>query len=299
MSNIGTKFILAQRFVFDPSSNSLIDQMSDGEVIRLGHNESRILLMLSERPNAVITRKELHKYVWRDQGIEVDDSSLTQAISTLRKQLKDSIKSPGFVKTVPKRGYQLIATVERSALQSSNAQPATTEIAENDVEPNLMFATPRVAEEAMADTVESESMIKVQETKLKMEPTIDRVVVPTKWLTFGLLLAAFIMPIIALTLTKSVESEFKTLAEVDGVKILSPANHPDLSSRLPTIEKCVLRYNTNHTGMLKPTEVIVIGGKTENLALNYIHSLDYSSENITLRIYANQSYVNDICNGDL
>ncbi|MEZ9317739.1 transcriptional regulator, partial [Vibrio lentus] len=50
MSNIGTKFILAQRFVFDPNSNSLVDQASDGEVVRLGSNESRILLMLSERP---------------------------------------------------------------------------------------------------------------------------------------------------------------------------------------------------------------------------------------------------------
>lgn len=112
MSNTGTKFILADRFTFDPTSNSLVDKDADNENVRLGSNESRILLMLSQRPNEVITRNELHDFVWREQGFEVDDSSLTQAISTLRKMLKDSTKSPQFVKTVPKRGYQLIATVE-------------------------------------------------------------------------------------------------------------------------------------------------------------------------------------------
>ncbi|WP_299136180.1 transcriptional regulator [uncultured Vibrio sp.] len=301
MSNIGTKFILAQRFVFDPNSNSLVDQMSDGEVVRLGSNESRILLMLSERPNEVITRNELHEYVWRDQGFEVDDSSLTQAVSTLRKMLKDSTKSPEFVKTVPKRGYQFIATVERSAPLSSNDQPVAAEIAENDVEPILTFATPAATEEALTETVESEPVAKVQETNVEAEPARAPAATPVKstnkWLTFWLLLIAFIMPILVLTFTNPAESEFKTLAEVDGVKVQSPVNHPDLSSWLPAIEKCVLRYNTNHTGMLKPTEVIATGGQTNNLALNYIHPQDYSSENVTLRIYANQSDVNDICNG--
>ena len=301
MSNIGTKFILAQRFVFDPNSNSLVDQLSDGEVVRLGSNESRILLMLSERPNEVITRNELHEYVWRDQGFEVDDSSLTQAVSTLRKMLKDSTKSPEFVKTVPKRGYQFIATVERSAPLSSNDQPVAAEITENDVEPILTFATPAATEETITETVESEPIAKVQETKVELEPATAPVTAPAKntnkWLTFWLLLAAFIMPILVLTFTNPAESEFKTLAEIDGVKVQSPINHPDLSSWLPAIEKCVLRYNTNHTGMLKPTEVIATGGQTNNLALNYIHPQEYSSENVTLRIYANQSDVNDICNG--
>ncbi|NOH94409.1 transcriptional regulator [Vibrio sp. AIC-3] len=301
MSNIGTKFILAQRFVFDPNSNSLVDQMSDGEVVRLGSNESRILLMLSERPNEVITRNELHEYVWRDQGFEVDDSSLTQAVSTLRKMLKDSTKSPEFVKTVPKRGYQFIATVERSAPLSSNDQPVAAEIAENDVEPILTFATPAATEQAITDTFEPEPITKVQQTKVAVEPATAPVVAPAKstnkWLTFWLLLAAFIMPILVLTFTTPVESEFTVLTEVDGVKVQSPVNHPDLSSWLPAIEKCVLSYNTSHTGVLKPVEVIATGGQTNNLALNYIHPQDYSSENVTLRIYANQSDVNDICNG--
>lgn len=113
MSHIGTKFILAEKFTFDPLSNTLIDKEDSEEIIRLGSNESRILWLLAQRPNEVISRNDLHDFVWREQGFEVDDSSLTQAISTLRKMLKDSTKSPQYVKTVPKRGYQLIARVKR------------------------------------------------------------------------------------------------------------------------------------------------------------------------------------------
>lgn len=299
MSNIGTKFILAQRFVFDPNSNSLVDQASDGEVVRLGSNESRILLMLSERPNEVITRNELHEYVWRDQGFEVDDSSLTQAVSTLRKMLKDSTKSPEFVKTVPKRGYQFIASVERSAPLSSSEQPVMAEIVESEMEPTLAFTT--TAEEVVTEMAESEPATKVQEINAEVEPKAETNVATSKnnnkWTSFSVLLAAIIMPILVLTFTNPAESEFLTLAEVDGVKVQTPINHPDLTNWLPAIEKCVLRYNTNHAGMLKPTEVIATGGQTNYLALNYIHPQDYSSENVTLRIYANQSDVNDICNG--
>ncbi len=216
MSNIGTKFILAQRFVFDPNSNSLVDQASDGEVVRLGSNESRILLMLSERPNEVITRNELHEYVWRDQGFEVDDSSLTQAVSTLRKMLKDSTKSPEFVKTVPKRGYQFIASVERSAPLSSSEQPVMAEIVESEMEPTLAFTT--TAEEVVTEMAESEPATKVQEVNAEVESKAETNVATSKnnnkWTSFSVLLAAIIMPILVLTFTNPAESEFLTLAEV-------------------------------------------------------------------------------------
>lgn len=124
MSNIGTKFNLANRFTFDPNTNSLTDRESDNELIRLGSNESRILLLLCEKPSEIVSRNELHDFVWRRQGFEVDDSSLTQAISTLRKLLNDSTKSPMYVKTVPKRGYQLICSVDRvTPLMSGNDEP--------------------------------------------------------------------------------------------------------------------------------------------------------------------------------
>ncbi|MDK9740040.1 transcriptional regulator [Vibrio sp. D404a] len=300
MSNIGTKFILAQRFVFDPNSNSLVDQNNEGEIVRLGSNESRILLMLSERPNEVITRNELHEYVWRDQGFEVDDSSLTQAISTLRKMLKDSTKSPEFVKTVPKRGYQFIATVERSAPFSSSDQSVTAE--KQDVASEaVVSAQPQIEETLEPATVEpSVSPTPAAKPEVEVKNTTSQVSAPAenKWLHRALWVLAALMPIFVITFTNPAESEFRTLAEVDGVQILSPINHPDLSSWIPAIEQCVAHYNAEHDGHLKPTQVIATGGQTNNLALNYIHAQEYSSENITLRLYANQTDLREICKGD-
>lgn len=106
------------------------------------------------------------------------------------------------------------------------------------------------------------------------------------------------MPILVVTFTNPAESEFRTLAEVDGVQILSPINHPDLSGWIPAIEKCVTHYNAEHGGQLKPIQIIATGGQTNNLALNYIHAQEYSSENITLRLYANQTDLSEICKGD-
>lgn len=59
MSHIGTKFILAEKFTFDPLSNTLIDKEDSEEIIRLGSNESRILWLLAQRPNEVISRNEI------------------------------------------------------------------------------------------------------------------------------------------------------------------------------------------------------------------------------------------------
>ncbi|NOH99251.1 transcriptional regulator [Vibrio sp. 99-70-13A1] len=301
MSNIGTKFILAQRFVFDPNSNSLVDQMNDSDVVRLGSNESRILLMLSERPNEVITRNELHEYVWRDQGFEVDDSSLTQAVSTLRKMLKDSTKSPEFVKTVPKRGYQFIASVERSAPLSSSDTPINidTSILGKSLDQEIEFSevetqeTERTAtQHESVDVVESAQEIPKIETPTKVKAQEN------PWLSRGIILLALLLPILVLTFTTPAESEFRTLSTVDSVDILYPMNQPNLDSWLPAIEKCVAHYTAEHQGDLKPSKVIATGGQGNQLVLNYVHSQEYSSENITLRIFANQTDLSSICKGN-
>ncbi len=231
----------------------------------------------------------------------LSDQVVTQAVFELRKVLKqNSQQYNNYIITVPKRGYQFIASVERSAPLSSSEQPVMAEVVENEMEPTLAFTT--TAEEVVTEMTESEPVAKIPEAKAEVEPKATTNVAANKnsnkWTSFSALLIAIIMPILVITFTNPAESEFLTLAEVDGVKVQTPINHPDLSSWLPAIEKCVVHYNNNHTGMLKPTEVIATGGQTNNLALNYIHPQEYSSENITLRIYANQSDLNDICKGD-
>ncbi|MBD1559138.1 transcriptional regulator [Vibrio sp. S9_S30] len=290
MTNIGTKFILAQRFIFDPNSNSLIDQHSDNEVIRLGSNESRILLMLSERPNEVITRQQLHEYVWQDQGFQVDDSSLTQAISTLRKMLKDSTKSPQFVKTVPKRGYQLISSVERSVPSASGDElPESTDGTTPQLEQPENLNTEMVAVTPIEPRVETENTvptpIDAQNTAKKQNKLV--------WVAAVL---ALLMPVLTFLGTQKKPSTFVTIAEVGGIPVKMPENHPSMTQSLPNIKRCIKHYLTRHDGELSPVQVIATGGQNGQIILNYIHPINYSSENVTLRIFSTQPDFAQVCN---
>lgn len=286
MSNIGTKFNLANRFIFDPNTNSLTDKECENELIRLGSNESRILLLLCEKPSEIVSRNDLHDFVWRKQGFEVDDSSLTQAISTLRKLLKDSTKSPMFVKTVPKRGYQLICSVERTTPLMSGVneveEPATS------------------VEEIDALISQPSESVKTEET-VYAEP-VPEVAAPTanenkssQLITKVLVALALLLPLCVVLLSNPSESKFRQLAVYDNTPVKTPMNHPDLSRWYPSIEQCVKKYNETHTDELAPVEVIATGGQNNQLVLNYIHSLDNSGENVTLRIFAEQQDLSKVC----
>ena len=90
---------------------SLEDNNSEGDVIWLGNNESNLLLTFIIRKDKPTSKEQLLDLVWESNGFHVDESSVIQSISLLRKVLNDSAKSPKFIKTIPKHGYQLISSV--------------------------------------------------------------------------------------------------------------------------------------------------------------------------------------------
>lgn len=295
MTGIGNKFLLGDRFTFDSISNTLIDNIFDDELVRLGSNESRILLLFCQRPNEVVSRNELYDFVWREQGFEVDDSSLTQAISTLRKQLKDSTKSPQFVKTVPKRGYQLISTV--------------TDISELDVgdDENVIENVEWDREEIGSDVSDQATQLEVEahmatDNSVSHEDEVTAVSHrpsntkrPIDLVTKLLFLVSVLLPIFAVMFTSPTQSEFRRLASYHGVVVDTPKNHPDITEWLPSIELCINQYITLYQGEFALDKVIATGGYNDVLTLNYIHKPEYSSANITLKIVANQEEINKVC----
>ncbi|MGF1722737.1 transcriptional regulator [Vibrio kyushuensis] len=283
MSNIGTKFILADRFTFDPNNNSLVDQESDTDLVRLGSNESRILLLLCERPNEVITRNELHEFVWRDQGFEVDDSSLTQAISTLRKMLKDSTKSPLFVKTVPKRGYQLICSVELTTALAGAKDTFSTAV---DDTPVAEITTP------ISDSVANESPD--DKAIPRIEPNF-KVAKPTRFITNLLLAIAVFLPLAVTLFTTPSETKFRELATFQDVPVMTPMNHPEMGQWLPSLEACVNNYLEVHNGELVPSQIIATGGQNDQIVLNYIHNIESSANNKSVRIIWNNPNIKKVC----
>ncbi|EKO3516871.1 winged helix-turn-helix domain-containing protein [Vibrio fluvialis] len=104
------KVTLNQNYFFDIESKVLTNLV--GDVISLGENEKRVLSVFVSNENTVISKKQLIESVWNARGVQVDEASVTQAISSLRRRLSDSIKTPKFIKTEPRVGYKFIGKVE-------------------------------------------------------------------------------------------------------------------------------------------------------------------------------------------
>jgi len=295
MNTLGTKFILADQYVFDPNSNTLFDRNCE-ESVRLGSNESRILLMFVLHQSEVIKRDELHDFVWRQQGFEVDDSSLTQAISTLRKVLNDSTKTPLFIKTVPKRGYQFISTVEKTTDSKGTIQSKQKDA---DIDSDM---TPTHSDEADVASVEN---IKLTEntTSINDDTSLRHLEINGKENTLKkwpvsvnvCLIFTLVVPIIAFMSGKPTMTKFNELAVYNDVRIETPMNNPKMEQWVPTIKLCLNKYKERYPNQSLPIRLIATGGIEDKLTLNYIFSRKDEERNVTLSILANQSEISKVC----
>jgi len=91
------------KVVVDRTSRTVIRQ---GEAVELAPKEYDLLVALLSRPNAVVSRIELMRYVWG-----YADSVVTRTIDThiaeLRRKLEDDPSTPKHILTVRKVGYRL------------------------------------------------------------------------------------------------------------------------------------------------------------------------------------------------
>lgn len=294
MNHSGKTFILGQTYLFNPVNHSLVDQTNNDKEVKLGNNENRILQLLIARPNEIISRSEFHDFVWREQGIEVEDSSLTQAISTLRKQLKDPTKTPLFVKTVPRRGYKLIASIHPSETDEFVEETASCQ------------AAPIPLSTTVPDWCDSvaENHNRASNNAMKSEPVGD-IVPALKPLSslramWAVIVATLLLPILAYAYADSPAHSFQSLGQIDSIDIVTSTPHATLSQWHSTIERCVTNYTQGVPQDQRPTEVIVTGGKNAQLALNFIHSVDQSSQNTTMHLFSTTSgLLNNICVRDV
>lgn len=79
------------------------------EVVHLEPKTMEMLVYFAARQGEVITRDEFEKEVWHGTLIGYD--AITGTVIKLRKALQDNARNPDFIATIPKRGYQLIASV--------------------------------------------------------------------------------------------------------------------------------------------------------------------------------------------
>jgi len=92
-----------------------------GECARLEPRAIELLVFLAQRPGEVVSRDELLAALW--PGVIVGDNALTQVVTKLRKALGDTAREPAYIEAISKRGYRLIARVERLKGPSQSRAP--------------------------------------------------------------------------------------------------------------------------------------------------------------------------------
>ena len=68
-----------------------------------------LLVLLVERRNEAVSRRDLLDAVWSD--VAVTDGALSQAVRILRRTLGDDPREPAFIRTVPRHGYRFVCDV--------------------------------------------------------------------------------------------------------------------------------------------------------------------------------------------
>ena len=110
------------------SDDRCVVDLDSGEVHRGGSCERlpprplRLLRVLAERQDQVVSRDELIQAVWGHLEAASEDS-VNVAISTLRRVLGDQHRPPQIIQTIPRRGYRFCAA-DVELVQASPTQPA-------------------------------------------------------------------------------------------------------------------------------------------------------------------------------
>jgi cholera toxin transcriptional activator len=84
-----------------------------GVRVKLHAQPFQVLMLLLERPGAMLTREEICRELW-PEGTFVDyEHGVNSAVNRLREALGDKASNPRFVETLARRGYRFVAPVER------------------------------------------------------------------------------------------------------------------------------------------------------------------------------------------
>jgi TolB-like protein/DNA-binding winged helix-turn-helix (wHTH) protein/Tfp pilus assembly protein PilF len=114
MPKRATRFFDFGRFRLDPAEQLLL---ADGQLISLTPKAFETLLALVENNGHILEKDELLKRVWPDTFVE--EGTLVQNISTLRKVLGMAADGRAFIETIPRRGYRFIGAVQEVDAQQA------------------------------------------------------------------------------------------------------------------------------------------------------------------------------------
>lgn len=100
----GVEVIVLKNILFDGQNNVIL---KNGEPVDLTALEYKILTILFENINKIVTREYLLERIWDISSNFVNDNTLTVYIKRLREKIEDDPNSPKIIKTVRGMGYKI------------------------------------------------------------------------------------------------------------------------------------------------------------------------------------------------
>jgi DNA-binding winged helix-turn-helix (wHTH) protein len=110
---------------FDPASGEL---RRNGTITRLEPQPAAVLALLAARAGEVVTHDDIRRAIWGDNTHVALQDGVHYCLHQVRAALGDRARDPGFIDTIPRRGYRLrpqaiaAATVPVVPRRSSNWQ---------------------------------------------------------------------------------------------------------------------------------------------------------------------------------
>ena len=142
-----------------------------------------MLLYFVQNPGRVLTRDELLKNVWPDTF--VDENSLAQSISALRRALDEKPGDNSYIVTLPGRGYQFVAPVRVVSQENLAIVPDAATVAGHGPS-GLIFQQQTIRTSVITEENASPGMAELPEARTAWVPKLWKIAVP-------LLLAALLV----------------------------------------------------------------------------------------------------------
>ena len=108
-------------WLVQPSLNRL---SLDDRDVQLEPKLMDVLVYLADNAGQVVSKIDITDAVWTD--VFITESVITRSIAGLRRAFGDDVKNPKFIETISKRGYRLIAAVDRAPAGNEQASSLQT-----------------------------------------------------------------------------------------------------------------------------------------------------------------------------
>ncbi|MGC2171692.1 MAG: winged helix-turn-helix domain-containing protein [Candidatus Sulfotelmatobacter sp.] len=144
-------------------------------IVTLNFRSFDVLLYLVQNPGKVLTRNELLKNAWPDAF--VDEHSLAQSISVLRRALEEKPGDNSFIVTLPGRGYQFVSPVEVLTPENLAVVPDSATNDRHDGS-SMFFQRQMIRTSVITEEKPSSSTAVLPEARAVRVPKLWRITVP-------------------------------------------------------------------------------------------------------------------------